>query len=65
MLLVNSIGAFALVRFKGLDRDPHLLAQEAGNPAARGVFLPALCVFVRQPTAPSVLVWQREVGRGP
>ncbi len=41
MLLVDAIGAVALVRFEGLNGNPHLLAQETGNPAARGVFLPA------------------------
>src|SRR5579871_5065659 len=42
-LRLDSIGSFSFVGFVGLDCDGHLLAEEAGNPAARCVFLPA-CV---------------------
>src|ERR1039458_1766464 len=41
MLRVDFVGAVPLVGFEGFDRNPHLLAKEAGNPAARGVFLPS------------------------
>jgi|HubBroStandDraft_4_1064222.scaffolds.fasta_scaffold337822_2 hypothetical protein len=39
-MLFEAVSAVPLVGFEGLDREAQLLAQVAGNPAARRVFLP-------------------------
>src|ERR1035441_5720037 len=41
MLLVDPVGTVTLVGFEGLHRDAHLLAEKAGYPTPRRVFLPS------------------------